>query len=251
VTTSGQPEPGLEALARARAQEWGLPYLPRRAKTPLSPLLGPQADALLVFGREGVVLWDAQGHVGFHAGLAHLRRQRLDSGEGDTLVRVAALAEGDRVLDCTLGLAQDALVAARAVGPTGQVVGVEKSLALYALVSEGLRRYDVGPRSCRVEARHADAHEVLQGLPERAFDVVLFDPMFERPTRAQPAFAVLRRYASHAPLTPALLAEARRVARRWVVVKGARHSRDLSKLGLEPLRLSRFTSVVWARVGPL
>jgi 16S rRNA (guanine1516-N2)-methyltransferase len=128
------------------------------------------------------------------------------------------------------------------------VVALEKSLALYAVVSEGLKAYDYGPDSARVETLHADSHAYLRSLPSGSFDVVLFDPMFEKPKKSQPAFEMLRRFAEHAPLTPETLAEARRVARRWVVVKGAKHSEDLKKLGLEAEQGSRYTSVIWGRV---
>jgi 16S rRNA (guanine1516-N2)-methyltransferase len=45
-----------------------------------------------------------------------------------------------------------------------------------------------------------------------------------------------------------VLARAIRVARRAVVVKGARYSTDLRKLGLTPLPSTRTADVVWARV---
>ena len=248
VTTSGKPQEGIILRAREAARAWGLPFIPRRKKEPLGPLLATAAEALLVFEREGdVSLWDAENSFSFNPGMAHLRRMRWLAGErGDALVRVAELREGDHVLDCTLGLGQDALVAAVVVGPRGRVVGLEKSLALYAVVSEGLKA-DLGAGSCRVEPVHADAHTYLRALPSGAFDVVYFDPMFEKPKKSQPAFEMLRRFAEHAPLTPEVLEEARRVARRWVVVKGAKHSEDLKKLGLEAEPGSRYTSVIWGR----
>ena len=248
VTTSGQPPEALVARAREAARAWGLPFLPRRRKAPLGPLLAHAADALLVFEREGVSLCDALGSFFFNPGMAHLRRLRILAGQrDDALLRVTELRAGDHVLDCTLGLGQDALVAALAVGPTGRVVALEKSLALYAVVSEGLKAYASGPEARAVEAVHADAREYLRGLPARAFDVVCFDPMFEKPTKAQPGFELLRRFAEHAPLLPETLEEARRVARRWVVVKGAKHSEDLRKLGLQAEPGSHYTSVIWGR----
>jgi 16S rRNA G966 N2-methylase RsmD len=102
-----------------------------------------------------------------------------------------------------------------------------------------------------VEVVHADAREYLRTLSARSFDVVFFDPMFARPRKAQPGFDVLRRFADHAPLTLETLEEGRRVARRWVVVKGAKYSDDLKKLGLTPEPGSTYTDVVWGRVGPL
>src|SRR5690349_6948700 len=117
VTVSGQADEELIYQAQSRAAQWRLPFVPRGRKEPLGPMLRAAADALLVFEREGVSLWDEHGHFSFHPGMAHLRCQRVRSGEGDTLVKMAGLHRGEHVLDCTLGLAQDALVAAVAVGP--------------------------------------------------------------------------------------------------------------------------------------
>ena len=249
VTTSAKPTPQSLAQAEAASRQWGVPLFLRRHKRGMSEWLEERADALLIFGHDGVTLWDREGHHGFHGGMAHLRRMRLAAGEPDTFVRVAELRKGDAVLDCTLGLGQDALVASLAVGPQGRVVGVEKSLPLAALAAEGLKLYELGPDSCRIEVVHADAHEYLRTLPSRSFDVVVFDPMFAKPRKAQPGFDVLRRFADHAPLTPEALQEARRVARRWVVVKGARYTDDLKKLGLTPQPGSRYKEVAWGRVG--
>jgi 16S rRNA (guanine1516-N2)-methyltransferase len=250
VTTSGQTREAILLRARQAALAWGVPFLPRRKREPLGPLLATAAEALLVFEREGeVTLWDAENSFSFHPGMAHLRRLRWLAGDpSDALVRVAELRPGDHFLDCTLGLGQDALVAAVVVGTRGRVVALEKSLALYAVVSEGLKAHDAGPESCRVETVHADAGEYLRALPSGAFDVVYFDPMFDKPKKSQPAFEMLRRFAEHAPLTPEVLEEARRVARRWVVVKAGKHSADLRRLGLEAEPGSRYTSVIWGRV---
>jgi SAM-dependent methyltransferase len=251
VTTSARPNAQRVSQAQAAARGWGLPFFARHSKESITPWFESRAEALIVFGHNGVTLWDREGHHAFHGGMAHLRRLRLAAGEPDTFVRMAELRKGDAVLDCTLGLGQDALVASLAVGPEGRVVGVEKSLALYAIVSEGLKTYELGPESCRVEVVHADTHEYLRTLPSRSFDVVYFDPMFSRPTKSQPGFDVLRRFAEHASLTPEALQEGRRVARRWVVVKGSRYSDDLRRLGLSQEPGSRHTEVVWGRARPL
>ncbi len=249
VTTSGKASAELTARARQAAKRWRLPFIERRRKAPLAPLLGREAQAVLVFGTEGLALWDREGALRFTPGMARLRVKRLDAGiQEDLLVRIAGFQPGETVLDCTLGLGADALVAARAVGTTGRVVGLEKSLALYALVSQGLEDYDPGSRSCRVEPLHTDAESFLRSQPNGSFDHVLFDPMFERPRRSAPSFEILRRFADHSPLTVSTLGLAARVARRSVVVKGARHSNDLTKLGLLAEAGSRYATVLWARL---
>lgn len=251
VTTSGEPGEDVVARAREAASRWGLPFVPRRRKQPLGPMLAGRWRAFLVFSGEGVSLVDAQGVTRWTPGMARLRVKRIDAGvRDDLLVRLGELSEGDSVLDCTLGLAADALVAARAVGPRGRVVGLEKSLPVCALVSEGLSAYDAGERSCRVEVLHADAAAYLATASPRSFDVVLFDPMFERPLESSEAFEVLRRYADHSRLTGEMLERARRVARRWVLVKAARRSPMLRRLGLTPHPTSRHASVDWVRLVP-
>lgn len=248
VTTTGKAPGHWAPTARARAQAWGLPFFERALKSPIEPLLA-HAEALLVLGGDGWRLASDEGSCGFTPGLAVVRLKRLENGQQaeDVIVRLGELRAGDVVVDGTLGLAADALVCARAVGPTGRVLGAEASLPIYALVSEGLRP---DPRSAPIEVRHATAHALLRSLPARSADVVTLDPMFDRPRKAAPGFAVLRRHAVHAPLDAETLAEARRVARRWVVVKAGRYGKEFERLGLREERLVRGSPVRWARVAP-
>jgi len=52
--------------------------------------------------------------------------------------------------------------------------------------------------------------------PDGAFDVVLFDPMFERQRKSSVAFETLRRHADYAPLTRETVMEANAwPAGRW------------------------------------
>ena len=237
-------------IARERAAAWGIPWLERPRNSSLEPLFA-QATALLILGGEGWTLRDAEGTLQFSPGMAQLRIKRFEAGfVEDMLLRLGELRPGDQVLDCTLGLGADALVCARVIGPTGKVVAIEKSLPLYAIASEALSQpYE--KQFASIEVRRGDSEALLPALETKSFDVVLFDPMFGRPNKSSNAFAMLRRYADPAPLTAQMLAEARRVARRWVVVKGSRYSKDFKKFGLvaEDRNLSR--GVLWARLPAL
>jgi hypothetical protein len=238
--------------ASARAAQWGVPFYARPERTPLVERIGVLADAFLVLGGDGWTLHDAHGSLYFSPGMAAVRVKRLGTAhqEEDVLVRLCELEAGDSVLDATLGLGSDALVCARAVGPMGRVIGVEASLPLYALASEGLRRKPPFPDSAVIEVRRGQALEILRELEPHSVDCVIFDPMFDLPKSSTPSFDMLRRYALHEPLDEATLAEARRVARRWVVVKGGRYGKEFARLGLTALKLTRFKPLVWARVPP-
>jgi len=247
VALSGSQDPALLAEAEACARRWKLPLLLRPPKAPLLGLL-EDAEALVVFGHDAVSLRDRKGYVRGSAGLAALRTEGIDKGRTeDPLQKYGGLTAGERVLDATLGFGQDARVAARLVGPAGQVVGLESSLPLAVLVQATLAR-ERRERSAWIEVLHREAGEFLADTGTGAFDVVLFDPMFARALASQPGFELLRRHANPAPLTAPMLAAARRVARRLVLVKSARYTPALKALGLRPERASRSAPVVWARV---
>ena len=59
-----------------------------------------------------------------------------------------------------------------------------------------------------IEAVRAGHLEFLRAQPSGSFDCVVFDPMFDKPRKAQEAFDVVRRHADYAPLSPEALQEA-------------------------------------------
>jgi 16S rRNA (guanine1516-N2)-methyltransferase len=249
VTTSDRHDPALAERARQAAEEVKVPFLPRSHKIPLATLLAQAADALIVFEASGVSLVDGHGALRFTPGLANLRVKQLDAGvREDMLLRVSGLAGGDRVLDCTLGLAADAQVAARCVGRSGAVTALEKSPSLYLLVRHGLMGLPRHPLASDLEVIHADAHAYLRSAPDRSFDFVLFDPMFERKRKSSHAFEALRRHADYSPLTRETVAEAQRVARKAVILKGSRYSTDFKKLGVQPEPARPNATVLWAKL---
>src|SRR6185436_6210025 len=97
--------------------------------------------------------------------------------------------------------------------------GLEKSLPLWALAHEGVKTLVTSPKHAPIEVRLGDCVEFLKAQRPQSFDCVLFDPMFGRRKKASPAFELLRSYADHQPLPAEAIGLARRVARRWVVVK--------------------------------
>jgi 16S rRNA (guanine1516-N2)-methyltransferase len=256
VTTPLRPSPAEEAEARAAAARHALPYAPRGKRALAAVLAAAGADAALLLSPGGATLVAGGEERRFSPGMGALRAKRLrarlggrapDATEHDPFLEASGLRDGDHVLDCTLGLAADALVAAVAVGPRGRVVGLEASPVLAAWVAEGLRRLG-DEAAARIEVRAGDHAGLLAALPERSFDVVVFDPMF-RHGRAEPAgFDLVRRLADPRPLSEETLRRARRVARRCVVVKDGAPGWDLARLGLVPLPSARGAHRYYARV---
>jgi 16S rRNA (guanine1516-N2)-methyltransferase len=204
------------------------------------------------------VLWTPEEEHRWAGSMGQVRMKRvlsrragapLDPTERDPMLEAAGLRPGDEVLDATLGLGADALVAAAACGPGGRVVGLEASPTLAAWVAEGLRRLDAEPAR-RIEVRSGDHAAHLAALPAASFDVVLFDPMFRHGREAPGGFDLVRRLADPRPLEAAALAAARRVARRWVVVKDGAPGWDLARLGLTPLPSARGAHRYYGRLPP-
>jgi len=256
VTTVLHPAPEEERAALEAAGRRGLPFAPRggRALTRVAEaagadallVLSPARSALVLDGRESA--WSpGMGLLRAKRARARLRGGTADPKTHDPFLEAAGIREGDSVLDCTLGLGADALVAAVAAGTPGRVVGLESSPALAAWTGEGLLRAD-DEAARRIEVRTADHAEALVSLPARSHDVVLFDPMF-RHARAEPAgFDLVRRLADPRPLAAETLERARRVARRWVVVKDGAPGWDLARLGLTPLPSARGAHRYYARI---
>ncbi|MFO0596203.1 MAG: class I SAM-dependent methyltransferase [Myxococcaceae bacterium] len=250
VTVSGKQPGRWTDRAQAVARDAGVPFVRRETGSSLERLAQTAATALLVYGGDGWALHDAEGVLPWTPGMAQLRIKRLDRdgvGGDDYLLKVAELRPGDVVIDGTLGLGSDALVCAHRVGPRGRVIAVEASLPLCLLTREGLRDSEL-PAAEHIECHHARAIDFLRARASGSADCVIFDPMFEKPKKSSPAFAALRRFAVNDPLDEATLAEARRVARRWVVVKSGRYGKEIERLGLEPVVLPKEGPLVWSRI---
>lgn len=250
VTTSRAPRPRDVEAARASADHWRAPFVERGGQAVADVARGASVAAVLVLSPDRAALW-LDGHLAvWDAGMGALRLKRLRTGERatrDGFLEAAQLRAGDAVLDCSLGLGADALVAAEAVGPAGRVVALEASAPLAALTAEGLRRCP-DPAAPRISVQHAHAAAWLPCSADGAFDVVVFDPMFRRARAQPPGFDLVRQLADARPLASETLCEATRVARRSVLVKDGAPGWDLLRLGLTPLPASRWADRVYGRI---
>jgi 16S rRNA (guanine1516-N2)-methyltransferase len=245
VTTAPSGSP---AEADDLARRFGLEARPRQGR-PLHEIIAEaEGSPVLVLGEKRADLYDGNLSFRASAGLAFLRLLRTRSGPPDPLVAAADLRPGERVLDATLGLAGDALLAAQATNTT--VVGLEQSGLLAAFTQAGLTRLPGHGREPGrlIEVVQADHKGFLKTQSTGSFDVVLFDPMFRVKGAAGPLFDLLRAHADRQPLTREALDEARRVSKRGVLVKDHARGEELQRLGLTPRRSRRMAVIAfgWA-----
>lgn len=252
VTTGLRAASGRTDLAAQFSRELGCPLIARGGSSLAALQSTHGADAVVVVGGQRVSLLYKGREFFFHPGMAKVRIRALSAGKTDQMVKAMDLRPGDRVLDCTLGLGADAIVASFAVGPRGVVTGVEVSPLLCAVVGHGLKTYRGKDDSSffiaalrRIKVRCDDHMRVLAETPDGAYDVVYFDPMFRRPVSRSSAMEPLRPLAGGEPLSLAALAEARRVAARRVVIKERRGSQEFDRLGLERIEGGRYAPVAY------
>ncbi len=250
VTTSHQPDD--ESLARAGQAARALgAVLAARERLSLARLREKyRAENILVATREEIKLHTPRGECFFHPGLSIQRIKAVRRGGPDHMVAAMGLHAGDSVLDCTLGLGADAIVAAFVTGPAGRVVGVEASPELAYLVKTGFLTYRAGPQflrevMSRIEVLCGDCEQYLAGQPDNSFDLVYFDPMFRFAREKSSSMNPLRGIVKPEPLNCRMIAEGLRVARRRVVMKENTFSQEFARLGFSKAGGGQYSPVAF------
>ncbi|HTG70529.1 MAG TPA: class I SAM-dependent methyltransferase [Candidatus Udaeobacter sp.] len=240
VTTTAKPSARALEQARRLSDELSA-ALKARGNLTVNKLMTLSRDKrLIVVTEEEVRYYDGQSDTPlyFHPSMAFVRVKRLRRGETDPLIQLSGCKEGDRVIDCTAGLASDSLVFSYAAGPTGAVTAIESEPVLCALVREGLAGYqtslpDVNEAMRRIEMKCDHHMEYLTGLPDKSVDIVYFDPMFRQPINESSSMEPLRSIANMDALSGKVIEQAKRVARKSVVLKEHQASGEFARLGFE------------------
>ena len=238
------------ALAARTAAALSIPNVPRGNDSLDELRAAYGVDAVLVARRGLLTLVTAEGELFFHPGMSHLRIKNLLLGHGDHLVTALGLTEGMSVLDCTLGTGADAIVESFAVGESGTVTALESNPLIAAVIADGLAHatgdnYDMHAAMRRITVHHADALAYLHAQETNSYDVVYFDPMFRRPLHESAGMNALRVLADMRALTEETIAEARRVARRRVVMKERRESAEFARLGFDTLTGGKYSRIAY------
>ncbi|MGM9926872.1 MAG: class I SAM-dependent methyltransferase [Bacillus sp. (in: firmicutes)] len=236
VTTAGRTSEQYIEQAKLVAYELNIPYI-KRNKQSLNKL-HEQHENIVVVGKAGIQLYHREGKdpYFFHPNIAMIRVKRMQNGEHDPLVDAADLQEGDSFLDCTLGYASDSIVASYAVGENGRVTGIEASILLAYLTKQGLQNWEhdyppVQQAMRKINVLTGDHYTYLQQMPSDSVDVVYFDPMFEESIAESNALQTLAHFTDFSPLTEETIAEAKRVARKKVVLKDHFRSTRFQQFG--------------------
>jgi len=238
VTTSYDPSEELVRQARELAAELQVRAVPRRHMTIRRMQERYRVSDVLVVTETGLTSYrDRHPPLFFHPGSSYLRIKRmLATGESEPLISIPDVRPGDTIIDCTAGLCSDAIALSYAAGDRGKVMAIEADRIISLIARDGLAcattdlpEFDAAMRRISVVCGH---HlDVLRSLPDRSADLVYFDPMFRSPIEESSGISPLRNYAFMQEISVESVAEAKRVARRVVMMKERRGSAQFARLG--------------------
>jgi 16S rRNA G966 N2-methylase RsmD len=233
ITTDKKPTKEMINEANELAQKFNTIHVKRRHRT-IESIKKEFKKNVLVVGKDlQLTLHTLSGKkLFFHPGLFKIRLLNYIATGYEAMIKAMNLKEGDTVLDCNLGLSQDALLSAFV--SKRKVVGVEKDPVIYGIVKRGLKNYKPKGKLkvaefafSLVEPINADNNEFLKKQEDKSFDVVYFSPMFVKPKWHCDVMAPFREVAVKDFISPETLKEAERVARKRVVIKINKVVKDL------------------------
>ncbi len=245
VTTSYQPNHDIIARAKKITIEIdGL--LVDREKLSIPKLLDKfHQNKVIIVGKNSAKYFSKENNnpFFFHPNMAVLRIKRLKQGDNDSMVQISNLKLGDHFLDCTLGLASDSIVASFVVGEQGRVLAFESQPTLAAIVKDGLKMAinkdtEIIDAMKRIEVVTRNHYDGLKSLPDKSFDVVYFDPMFRDEISKSAPLHPMRNLANSSELNLDTIREAKRVAKRIIILKERNFSKEFERLGFVPITRS-------------
>ncbi|MRX70908.1 hypothetical protein GJU40_01835 [Bacillus lacus] len=224
VTTSGRTAEKRILLAKSIAEELGADYKKREKKS-VADMISLYGQPLLVVGENRLELYqDSKDPAFFHPNSSMFRIKRLMKGDRDPFLEACGLQSGQSLLDCTAGLASDAILASFQTGVSGKVVGIEGNRNTAYLTGKGLQTWETGIKEMdeamrRIQILHSDHEAFLQNCSDNSFDVVYFDPMFHETIVASQGIAGLRGMSVRKEISKNAMRDALRVAKSRVVLK--------------------------------
>lgn len=249
VTTVHKPPLSVIQMAKDMAAQMSIPFVPRDRHSLAAIREKYEVNELIVATADGPIAHTEAGEYFFHLSMAELRIKNLINGKHDHMVTAMGLKAGMSVLDCTLGLATDAIVASFVTGVNGAITGLESSPVIALITRYGLQNFSVDSEADitgalrRIEVDNVDYCQYLELLPDNSFDIIYFDPMFRNPINKSSSLKPIRTLADMRPLTPEAIRQACRAAKQKVVVKEAAGSSEFARLGIVTTVGGKYSSI--------
>ncbi|MCA1030393.1 class I SAM-dependent methyltransferase [Bacillus timonensis] len=239
VTTAGRTNEEMIELAKDVAKDLHIKYVERK-KSSIGEIHRNYIDDILVVGKERYEIHSRDNNAPFfyHPNSAMFRMKRIIKGEKDPFLSCVNIQRGKSFLDCTVGLGSDSILASYIVGENGKVIGLEANKFISYIVKKGLETWttnlEVMNKSMRrIKIEHSTYEEFLIQSPDKSYDVIYFDPMFEEDIEESNGINPLKAQAHYSRWSDEIIWHAKRVARERIVLKDHWKSDKFQKFGFE------------------
>ncbi len=239
ITTSYKINSRIMSIVDTFVQSYPMPYVERKKLT-LKNLFQIYNCPIIIVTNARIIYATETGQLYFHPNLAQVRSKRIELGQSDAMLSACGLSKGMRFLDCTMGLGSDSLIASQVVGADGEIVSLESSSIIHMIVSMGMRFYPfenplLAQAASRIKSKHIHYLDYLKNTNDNAFDVVYFDPMFDESIKEDTPLEALQMVADYNSLDIETITEAKRVAKKYVIMKNHYTSDRFRSLGFTQL----------------
>jgi hypothetical protein len=239
VTTALRQQHMIEVEAIKLSAEWNIPYV-KRGKSSINSLYNRYgvSNIMIIDHEFNLILHKKEYEpIKYHPGMSIIRIKRLKAGNNDPMIDILKLKSGDTILDCTLGLSSDAILA-QYVAQNGQVTGLESNKLLALFTHYGLQNYHIDDKDIqaamkRIQVINCDYNDFLENAPDNSFDYVYFDPMFRNTVENSNSMQVFKSHCCNEPLNEQAVKNARRIARKMIILKERTYSQEFSRLGFK------------------
>lgn len=225
ITTGYKPTDEQRLQAQELESEWQLPYVERGHASLRRLTERTRISHWLVQLQRGLVATDGRTRLEFHLQMAKLRALNWERKRQDHFADLLHETSPERFLDATFGRGSDAIMAAYTLPENVEIISLEKSFPVYAVGREGLRSMKVSEAPAltaalrRIHLLHADVSDYLKKQPDNHFDVIYFDFMFHHTVSQTNNLVDLRIFAAQSRLDEILWEDAKRVAKKRIIVK--------------------------------
>lgn len=250
VTTSTRAEFDTISRALEISQNLSIPYFTRN-KESIEKIqsLNPDKGIFLVEKERNILLFNNYKYF-FHPSMAKLRIKSIRDGNYDHMIQAMELKAGDSLLDCTLGLASDAIVASFIIGDEGKILGLEAVDILAWIVEKGLKKnqeadIDIQKAMSRIKVINIDHHDFLAQTEPNSFDVIYFDPMFQRSVIKSSAIQAIKPFSCNKEIDINTINRAKEVAKGRIVIKERSGSKLFSHLGCNRIVGGKYSKVAY------
>ncbi|MGQ9855773.1 MAG: class I SAM-dependent methyltransferase [Fervidobacterium sp.] len=240
ITTSHNASNKAVELAKELSAKFNIPYYNRRH---ISDRLkdGTLKLYYVVDSNKNLSVVINGQKLFFHPGISKIRMENYKREGRDFLLEALRPESTDVVYDGTFGLGMDAVFIANFVS---QVIGTEVSEHIYRVVSYGMANYKskeewINKALKKIVLFNENMKEFVKKQPDRSYDIVYCDPMFENPVFESSALNPLRPLASYDTIDRATVNELIRISKKRVVIKTLAKDGLLERLNEDGINFDR------------